>query len=221
MSSRSAMRSALHAGRSAFPVGRRLSLHSIACPTANSSTAGSRSPGRSSRRGARVIQTRPEQFWMPDGTLDDVASGTFEGWPAIRAFFANGLTRTANLTLDPDEFWVNDDGLAVHYVMSGDVVRPESFGPEHVGRRWSVPCMSYLRFDGRPGLLRGRLPRQGRPRQVARHRWRERGPALARARCAGADRLCRARRRRRGAQWAHAVRRRAVPRHGNHIELST
>ena len=32
----------------------------------------------------------PEQFWTPDGTLFDVASGTFEGWPAIRAFFANG-----------------------------------------------------------------------------------------------------------------------------------
>jgi hypothetical protein len=90
----------------------------------------------------------PERYWAPDGTLADVASGTFEGWPAIRAFFASGLTRTANLTLVPDQFWSNADGLAVHYVMSGDVVRPESFGPEYVGRRWSVPCMSYLRFDG-------------------------------------------------------------------------
>ena len=62
--------------------------------------------------------------------LDDVASGRFEGWPAIRAFFASGLSRTANLTLAPQEFWSNGDGLAVHYVMSGDVVRPESFGPE-------------------------------------------------------------------------------------------
>ena len=43
----------------------------------------------------------PEPFWAPDGVLEDVASGTFEGWPAIRAFFANGLTRTANLSLDP------------------------------------------------------------------------------------------------------------------------
>ena len=64
----------------------------------------------------------------------------FEGWPAIRAFFANGLTRTANLSLVPDEFWANDDGLAVRYVMSGDVVQPETFGPEYVGRRWAVPC---------------------------------------------------------------------------------
>lgn len=90
----------------------------------------------------------PAPFFAPDGVLDDVASGRFEGWPAIRAFFARGLTRTRNLTLVPDEFWANDGGLALHYVMSGDVVQPESFGPEYVGRRWSVGCMSYLRFDG-------------------------------------------------------------------------
>ena len=90
----------------------------------------------------------PEPFWTPDGVLDDVASGVFTGWPAIRAFFAGGLTRTANLTLVPAQFWANDEGLALQYLMSGDVVRPESFGPEHVGRRWSVPVMSYLRFDG-------------------------------------------------------------------------
>lgn len=90
----------------------------------------------------------PEPFWAPDGVLDDVASGVFEGWPAIRTFFAGGLRRTSNLTLVPTEFWANDGGLALHYLMSGDVVRPESFGPEFVGRRWSVPCMSYLRFDG-------------------------------------------------------------------------
>ncbi|HTN78307.1 MAG TPA: nuclear transport factor 2 family protein [Acidimicrobiales bacterium] len=90
----------------------------------------------------------PEPLFMPDGVLDDVASGKFEGWPNIRAFFARGLTRTANLTLVPDEFWTNPGGVAVHYIMSGDVVLPETFGPEHVGRRWSVPAMSYLRFDG-------------------------------------------------------------------------
>jgi hypothetical protein len=90
----------------------------------------------------------PEPYWTPDGVLDDVASGRFEGWPAIRGFFARGLTRTADLTLVPDEFWANESGLAVHYRMGGVVVLPESFGPAHVGRRWSVPCMSYLRFDG-------------------------------------------------------------------------
>jgi ketosteroid isomerase-like protein len=90
----------------------------------------------------------PERWFAPDGVLDDVASGRFEGWPAIRTFFAGGLTRTANLVLAPTEFWHNDGGLALTYDMSGDVVRPESFGPEHVGRRWTVRCMSFLRFDG-------------------------------------------------------------------------
>ena len=90
----------------------------------------------------------PERFFTPDGVLDDVASGKFEGWPAIRAFFARGLSRTANLTLVLGDYWANEAGLAVLYVMSGDVVLPETFGPEFVGRRWSVPAMSYLRFDG-------------------------------------------------------------------------
>lgn len=90
----------------------------------------------------------PGPYWAAGGVLDDVASGRFEGWPAIRAFFVRGLARTENLTLIPDEFWLNESGVAVHYVMSGDVVLPDSFGPEYVGRRWSVPCMSYLRFDG-------------------------------------------------------------------------
>jgi ketosteroid isomerase-like protein len=90
----------------------------------------------------------PEAFFRPDAVLSDVASGRFEGWPAIRAFFARGLTRTRRLTLVPDEFWANDDGLALHYVMSGEVIDPAAYGPEHVGRRWSVEVMSYLRFDG-------------------------------------------------------------------------
>jgi hypothetical protein len=90
----------------------------------------------------------PEPYFTPDAVLDDVASGMFEGWPAIRDFFARALIRTTNLALVPDQFWANDDGLAVHYVMSGDVVLPETYGPEYVGRRWSTECMSYLRFDG-------------------------------------------------------------------------
>jgi ketosteroid isomerase-like protein len=90
----------------------------------------------------------PEQWFHPDGVLMDVASGRFEGWPAIRAFFAAGMQRTNNLTLIPDEFWSSENGLAVHYVMSGEVVNPASYGPEYVGRRWSVEVMSYLRFEG-------------------------------------------------------------------------
>jgi len=90
----------------------------------------------------------PEPYFHPNGVLMDVASGRFEGWPAIRGFFAAGLQRTRHLTLIPDEFWHNDNGLAVHYVMSGEVINPASYGPEYVGRRWSVEVMSYLRFDG-------------------------------------------------------------------------
>jgi hypothetical protein len=90
----------------------------------------------------------PEPFFTPDAVLSDTASGRFEGWPAIRAFFAKGLARWSDLTLAPDEFWFNDDGVALHYVMSATIRDPETYGPEHVGKRWEVEVMSYLRFDG-------------------------------------------------------------------------
>ena len=90
----------------------------------------------------------PEPFMTPGAVLNDVASGRFEGWPAIRAFFGQGLAKWDDLELRPDEFWVNEDGLALHYVMSATVKDPDRFGPEYVGRKWSVEVMSSLRFDG-------------------------------------------------------------------------
>ena len=90
----------------------------------------------------------PEPYMTPDAVLNDVASGRFEGWPAIRAFFGQGLAKWDDLELLPDEFWVNDDGLALHYVMSATVKDPSIYGAEHVGKVWSVEVMSYLRFAG-------------------------------------------------------------------------
>lgn len=90
----------------------------------------------------------PEPLFAPDAVLSDVASGRFEGWPAIRAFFARGLERCHDLRLVPDEFWFNDHGVALHYVMSATVTTPDAYGPDVVGRRWQVEVMSYLRFDG-------------------------------------------------------------------------
>jgi len=89
----------------------------------------------------------PEPFFTSDAVLSDVASGRFEGWPAIRAFFASGLERWADLLLAPDEFWFNERGVAVHYMMSA-TIRDESYGPELVGRRWEVGVMSLLEFRG-------------------------------------------------------------------------
>ncbi len=90
----------------------------------------------------------PEQYFAPDAVLFDVASGRFEGWPAIRDFFARGLEKWDDLALVPDEFWTNDDGLALHYEMSATVTDPAMYGPGLIGRRWSVEVMSLLRFDG-------------------------------------------------------------------------
>lgn len=80
--------------------------------------------------------------------LTDVASGRFEGWPAIRDFFAKGLAKWDDLRLVPDEFWANDGGLALHYVMSATVRDAATYGADMVGKRWEVEVMSILRFDG-------------------------------------------------------------------------
>lgn len=90
----------------------------------------------------------PEQFFHPNAVLNDVCSGRFETWPVIRDYFASALARSKNLRLIPDEFWANDTGLALHYVMSGEVVNPATFGPAYVGRTWKVEVMSLLRFEG-------------------------------------------------------------------------
>lgn len=90
----------------------------------------------------------PERYFHPDAVLYDVASGRFEGWPAIKAFFAAGLAKWADLTLAPRELWTNDDGVAVHYVMSATTADPAQYGDELVGRRWEVDAMSLLHFDG-------------------------------------------------------------------------
>jgi hypothetical protein len=90
----------------------------------------------------------PRPLFHPDAVLHDVASGTFEGWPAIRAFFALGLAKWDDLTLAPEEWWANEGGLAVRYTMSATVRDPAQYGPEVVGRRWRVEVMSHLRFEG-------------------------------------------------------------------------
>lgn len=90
----------------------------------------------------------PEPFLTPDAVLFDVAGGRFEGWPAIRSFFGAGLEKWNDLVLAPDEFWSNDDGLALHYVMSATVHDPDQYGEEWVGRRWEVEVMSLLKFAG-------------------------------------------------------------------------
>lgn len=90
----------------------------------------------------------PARYFHPDAVLHDVVSGTFVGWPAIRAFFSRGLAKWDDLRLEPDQWWTNSDAIAVHYVMHATVTDPAMFGPEVVGRCWEVEAMSWLRIEG-------------------------------------------------------------------------
>ena len=96
----------------------------------------------------------PEKFFHPEGTLYDVvAAENFEGWPAIHAFFAQGLTPGADLKLIPERYWTSDDGVALTWIMSFKVL-DDAFGAENKGKRTRVMGMTCLDFDDNDLVVR-------------------------------------------------------------------
>ena len=94
----------------------------------------------------------PQPFLHPDAVLYDIVGGEHDGWPAIRAFFAKGLTMWTDLELVPQQFWTSDDGVALSWIMSATVpaAMAPKFGEDAVGRKWRSEGMTWLRVvDGR------------------------------------------------------------------------
>jgi hypothetical protein len=90
----------------------------------------------------------PKQYLAEDAVLFDIIGGEYQGWDAIRAYFAHGRARYPDLVLEPTgDFWARPDGLAMLWHMSGTQT-DDSLGAEFVGRRWTVEGLSYIVFDG-------------------------------------------------------------------------
>lgn len=90
----------------------------------------------------------PRAYLTEDPLLWDSVGGAQHGWPAIRAYFAHGLDRYPDLVLEPTgEFWARPDGLALQWTMGATVI-DDSMGPGHLGKKWSVPGLSFLVFAG-------------------------------------------------------------------------
>lgn len=89
----------------------------------------------------------PAPFMHDDAVLYDIVGGEHQGWPAIRQFFAAGLEKWGDLVLDPEEFWTNERGVALTWVMTA-TVPDDRFGAEHQGKQWRSEGMSYLVFGG-------------------------------------------------------------------------
>jgi hypothetical protein len=90
----------------------------------------------------------PRQYLTESPVLEDSVGGRYEGWTAIRAYFGHGLERYPDLVLEPTgEFWHREDGLALTWTMSATQTEP-TLGEEYVGKRWTVPGMSLVVFDG-------------------------------------------------------------------------
>ena len=90
------------------------------------------------------------EFLTEDAVLHDIVEGSDKvGWPAIREFFSFALKVSPDLVLEPNAFWVNDEGIAVRWHMSATVTN-DMFGPEAKGKKWHSDGMSTLEFrDGK------------------------------------------------------------------------
>jgi steroid delta-isomerase-like uncharacterized protein len=94
----------------------------------------------------------PARFLHPDAVLYDIVGGEHQGWPAIREFFARGLTSWPDLVLAPEQFWTNDDGVALSWVMTATVTDAGAprVGEANIGKTWRSEGMTWLRIvDGR------------------------------------------------------------------------
>jgi hypothetical protein len=90
----------------------------------------------------------PRPYLTDDPVLWDSVGGRKDGWAAIREYFGHGLARYPDLELRPSgEFWARPDGLALQWEMSATVI-DDSMGEGHLGRKWVVPGLSFLVFDG-------------------------------------------------------------------------
>jgi SnoaL-like domain len=90
----------------------------------------------------------PRAYLREDAVLFDIIGGEHRGWPAIRAYFRQGLDRYPDLVLAPTgDFWARPDGLAMLWVMTGTQT-DDGLGAAAVGRRWSAEGLSYLVFEG-------------------------------------------------------------------------
>lgn len=90
----------------------------------------------------------PREFLTEDAILHDVTDGEDKaGWPAIREFFGMSLRFFPDVQLVPQQFFTNDDGLALTWIMSGTVAT-EMYGPENKGKRFETTGMSTIEFRG-------------------------------------------------------------------------
>ncbi len=91
----------------------------------------------------------PREFLTDDAVLYDIVEGNpKEGWAAIREFFGTTLAISPGVVLAPQEFWLNEAGVAVRWQMSA--VAGELFPEDVRGKKWQSEGMSTLEFrDGK------------------------------------------------------------------------
>jgi len=88
-----------------------------------------------------------EPLFHPDATFMDSVNGRFDGWPAIRDFYARSLTVWRRLECTATRVWVDGDTAACTWTMTGEI-DDDRFGPGTAGVTCRIDGMAHVVFDG-------------------------------------------------------------------------
>jgi CheY-like chemotaxis protein len=93
------------------------------------------------------------KFAHPDLILFDLHIGEHRGLEVIKQLLVKGLAMWPDMDYELGDIWVNDEGAAINWVMTGTVTEAlaSKYGAERVGRQWRSAGMSGLTM--RNGLV--------------------------------------------------------------------
>jgi CheY-like chemotaxis protein len=87
-----------------------------------------------------------ERYAHPDIVLVDMHIGEHRGLDVVKQLVVKGLAMWPDMDYEIGDVWVNEEGAAINWVMTGTVTEAlaSKYGAERVGRQWRSPGMSAL-----------------------------------------------------------------------------
>lgn len=89
-----------------------------------------------------------DKFAHPDIVLFDMHIGEHRGLAVVKELLVKGLAMWPDMDYEVGDIWVNRDGAAINWVMTGTVTEAlaSKYGQDRVGRQWRSAGMSALRM---------------------------------------------------------------------------
>jgi hypothetical protein len=94
-----------------------------------------------------------DRYAHPDIVLFDLHIGEHRGLDVVKQLVVKGLAMWPDMDYEVGDIWVNDEGAAINWVMTGTVTEAlaPKYGAHRVGRKWRSAGMSALTM--RDGLI--------------------------------------------------------------------